>query len=51
MTDLQSHLSAYLALGVGVLSLGFAAIFVRWANAIEITTRFDRLPICRAGIV
>jgi drug/metabolite transporter (DMT)-like permease len=35
----------YLALGAGVLGLGFAAIFVRWANAPGPVTSFYRLAI------
>ncbi len=46
MTDSHKSLfPAYLALGVGVLSLGFAAIFVRWANAPGPVTSFYRLAI------
>ena len=40
-----SHLLPFLALGVGVLSLGFAAIFVRWANAPGSVASFYRLAI------
>jgi len=40
-----SRLPAYLALGVGILSLGFSAIFVRWANAPGIVTSFYRMAI------
>ncbi len=36
---------AYLALGVGSISLGFSAIFVRWANAPGIVTAFYRMGI------
>jgi len=39
------HLSAYLALGVGALSLGFSAIFVRWADAPGIVTSLYRMAI------
>jgi drug/metabolite transporter (DMT)-like permease len=38
-------LSAYLALGVGALSLGFSAIFVRWADAPGIVTSLYRMLI------
>lgn len=38
-------LTAYLALGVGVISLGLAAIFVRWADAPGPVTSFYRLAI------
>jgi drug/metabolite transporter (DMT)-like permease len=38
----------YLALGVGVLGLGCAAIFVRWANAPGPVTSFYRLSIAVA---
>jgi drug/metabolite transporter (DMT)-like permease len=41
----KSQLLPYLALGVGVLSLGVAAIFVRWANAPGPVTSFYRLSI------
>jgi drug/metabolite transporter (DMT)-like permease len=40
--------SAYLALGVGILSLSFSAIFVRWANAPGIVTSFYRMAIATA---
>jgi drug/metabolite transporter (DMT)-like permease len=52
----RSHLLPYLALGAGVLGLGFAAIFVRWAGApgpvasfyrLAITTSLLFLPFCR----
>jgi drug/metabolite transporter (DMT)-like permease len=42
------HFSAYLALGVGILSLSFSAIFVRWANAPGIVTSFYRMAIATA---
>jgi drug/metabolite transporter (DMT)-like permease len=38
-------LRSYLALGVGVLSLGFSAIFVRWAEAPGVVTSFYRVAI------
>ncbi len=41
----RSHLLPYLALGLGVLGLGFAAIFVRWANAPGPVASFYRLAI------
>lgn len=40
---IDKSLLAYLALGVGVLSLGFSAMFVRWANAPGPVTAFYRL--------
>jgi drug/metabolite transporter (DMT)-like permease len=46
MTALRKpQILPYLALGVGVLSLGVAAIFVRWANAPGPVTSFYRLSI------
>jgi drug/metabolite transporter (DMT)-like permease len=46
MTDpRKSHVLAYLALGVGVISLGLAAIFVRRAEAPGTVTSFYRLAI------
>jgi drug/metabolite transporter (DMT)-like permease len=45
MLTYKSHFLPYLALGIGVLSLGFAAIFVRWANAPGPVTSFYRLAI------
>src|SRR6185369_18085468 len=42
MTQNKS-LMAYLALGVGVISLSFSAMFVRWANAPGPVTAFYRL--------
>jgi drug/metabolite transporter (DMT)-like permease len=39
------QLLAYLALGVGILSLGFSAIFVRWADAPGAVTSFYRMAI------
>jgi drug/metabolite transporter (DMT)-like permease len=36
---------AYLALGVGVVSIGFSGIFVRWADAPGIVTSFYRMAI------
>ncbi len=41
----KSLLRAYLALGVGVLSLSFSAIFVRWADAPGAVTSFYRMAI------
>lgn len=35
--------SAYLALGVGIVFLGFSGIFVRWANAPGVVTAFYRM--------
>lgn len=46
MIDAQkSHFLPYVALGVGVVSLGLAAIFVRWAAAPGPVTSFYRLAI------
>ncbi len=39
----NKSLSAYIALGVGILSLSFSAMFVRWANAPGPVTAFYRL--------
>lgn len=44
MTQNKS-LTAYLALGVGILSLSFSAMFVRWADAPGPVTAFYRLFI------
>jgi drug/metabolite transporter (DMT)-like permease len=44
-SDKPHHLLPYLALGIGVISLGFAAIFVRWANAPGPVASFYRLAI------
>jgi drug/metabolite transporter (DMT)-like permease len=41
----KPQLLPYLALGVGVISLGLAAIFVRWADAPGPVTSFYRLAI------
>jgi drug/metabolite transporter (DMT)-like permease len=41
----RPHLLPYLALGAGVLGLGFAAIFVRWAGAPGPVASFYRLAI------
>ena len=43
-----SRYPAYLALGVGILSLGVSAIFVRWANAPGIVASFYRMAIATA---
>lgn len=40
-----SRLPAYLALGVGILSLGFSAIFVRWADAPGPVASFYRMVV------
>jgi drug/metabolite transporter (DMT)-like permease len=46
MTDTKkSILLAYLALGVGILTLGLSAIFVRWANAPGAVTSFYRMAV------
>ncbi len=42
MTQNKS-LTAYLALGIGIISLSFSAMFVRWANAPGPVTAFYRL--------
>jgi len=44
----ESKLRPYLALGVGVVSLGFSAIFVRWAHAPGAVTSFYRVAIATA---
>ncbi len=44
----QSNLPSYLALGIGILSLGFSGIFVRWANAPGVVTSFYRMAIAVA---
>jgi len=43
-----SRYPAYLALGVSIISMGFSAIFVRWANAPGIVTGFYRMAIATA---
>lgn len=43
-----SRFPVYLALGVGILSLSFSAIFVRWANAPGIVAGFYRVAIAAA---
>lgn len=40
-----SHFPSYLAIGIGILSLSFSAIFVRWANAPGLVTSFYRMAI------
>ena len=46
MTDSPKPiLRAYLALGVGIVTLGFSAIFVRWAEAPGVVTSFYRVAI------
>lgn len=40
---LNNSLTAYLALGVGIISLSFSAMFVRWAHAPGPITAFYRL--------
>lgn len=42
MTNNKSRM-AYLALGIGIISLSFSAMFVRWANAPGPVTAFYRL--------
>lgn len=44
----SSRFPAYLALGVGILSLSFSAMFVRWANAPGIVASFYRMAIATA---
>lgn len=44
----RSTLTAYLALALGVLFMGFSGIFVRWANAPGIVTGFYRMAIATA---
>lgn len=44
----RNRIWAYLALGVGILSLGMTAMFVRWANAPGAVTGFYRLAIATA---
>lgn len=41
----QPHWLAYLALGIGILSIGFSAIFVRWADAPGTVISFYRTGI------
>lgn len=48
MTIKQQAPLPILALGVGALSLGFSAIFVRWANAPGAVTSFYRMAIAAA---
>jgi drug/metabolite transporter (DMT)-like permease len=42
---------SYLALAIGALSLGFSAIFVRWANAPGAVASFYRMAIAAALLV
>jgi len=41
----RTNLLSYTALGVGILSLGFSGIFVRWAHAPGVVTSFYRMAI------
>jgi drug/metabolite transporter (DMT)-like permease len=41
----RPHWQAYLALGIGILSIGFSAIFVRWADAPGTVISFYRTAI------
>src|SRR3972149_11966681 len=41
----RTHLLSYAALGVGILSLGFSGIFVRWAHAPGVGSSFYRVAI------
>ncbi len=41
----RTQLLPYAALGVGILSLGFSGIFVRWAHAPGVVTSFYRMAI------
>jgi len=43
LSAMDKSLFAYLALGVGIFSLSFSAMFVRWANAPGPVTAFYRL--------
>jgi drug/metabolite transporter (DMT)-like permease len=44
-TSQPSRLPAYLALGIGIITLGISAILVRWANAPGAVTSFYRMAI------
>ena len=44
-TTYRSSISAYLALGLGILAVSFSAIFVRWAGAPGTVTSFYRTAI------
>src|SRR3989304_2571976 len=44
----RTNLLPYTALGVGILSLGFSGIFVRWAHAPGVVTSFYRMAIAVA---
>jgi len=44
-TTHRSNLMAYLVLGVGILTVSFSAIFVRWAGAPGTVTSFYRMAI------
>src|SRR3989304_3155829 len=46
----RTNLLSYTALGVGILSLGFSGIFVRWAHAPGVVTSFSRMAIAVALI-
>ena len=41
----NTKLFAYIALGIGVLAIGFSPIFVRWANAPASVTSFYRMLV------
>jgi len=45
------HLPSYAALGLGILSLAFSAIFVRWADAPGLVSSFYRMTIAAALFV
>ncbi len=45
MPESNAPLSSYLALGVGILSLGFSALFIRWADAPGLVSSFYRMAI------
>lgn len=49
-TSPPSRLPAYLALGVGIMTLGISAILVRWANAPGATTSFYRMAIATLAL-
>jgi drug/metabolite transporter (DMT)-like permease len=44
------HWTAYLALSTGIITLGFSAIFVRWANAPGAVVSFYRMAIGAAAL-
>ena len=44
----QTEVTAYVALGLGILFISFSAIFISWANAPETVTGFYRMGIATA---